>query len=91
MGKRGEKIVVAFVLRVDTEAARTVGVVVVAGSKFADMDLTGLFMPWIEKMFSENGCDQVRIHTGRPGMAKKLYRMGYETTELILTKEIKNG
>ncbi len=89
MLRQAGKTVAAFVLRIDQEEAQRVGVVVVAGSDAGHIDLTASVLPVIETMFV--GCDRVRIHTGRAGLAKKLYRVGYETTELVLTKEIKNG
>ena len=79
----------AFVLRVDRQACKNVGVVVAAGGAMGGVDLTATMLPFIETMFV--GCDSMRIHTARPGLARKLGRMGFSVVELVLQKEIKNG
>lgn len=85
----GGAVVGAFVLRVDREACRNVGVVVAAGGGVSGVDLTALIMPTIERMFY--GCESIRIHTARPGLLKKLAPQGYKTAEIIFEKSLKNG
>lgn len=82
-------VVAAFVLRVDRQECRNVGVVVAAGGALQGVDLTALIMPNIERMFY--GCDSIRIHTARVGLLKKLARQGYSTAEIILEKSLQNG
>lgn len=48
-------------------------------------DLTGAIVPVVETQFP--GCKAIRIHTRRPGLARKLTAMGYEP-ELVLRKRI---
>lgn len=88
MGEGGRQVA-AFLLRVDREAARTVGVVVSAGGALDGVDLTALCLPQIEKMFF--GCDVIRMHTERPGLVRKLASQGYATSEIILEKRLHNG
>lgn len=79
----------AFVLRIDVLAGRNEGVVVAAGGRADGIDLTATIMPHIEKMFI--GCQSIRIHTERIGLAKKLHKQGYRAAELVLKKELPNG
>lgn len=83
---QGGGVVGAFVLRVDTLACRTVGVLVAAGGAVEGVDLTALILPKIETMFY--GCDAISVHTERPGLARKLSRQGYRTAEIILEKKV---
>jgi hypothetical protein len=79
----------AFILRVDRQVDRTVGVVVACGGNLPGTDLTATLMPHMEQRFI--GCDAVRIHTARPGLLRKLGGMGYATAEIIFEKALKNG
>lgn len=80
------EVVLAFVLRVDRLACRTVGVVVAAGGSLPGVDLTAVVMPYIESMFY--GVDAIAIHTERPGLIRKLAAQGYRTSEIILEKQV---
>ena len=80
------EVVLAFVLRVDRLACRTVGVVVAAGGNLPGVDLTAVVMPYIERMFY--GVDAIAMHTERPGLIRKLAAQGYRTAEIILEKEV---
>lgn len=71
-----------FVLRVDGDE----GVIVAAAGGVPGVDLTAEVLPAVERMFS--GVRRIRIHTSRPGMAKKLARQGYGAAEVVLFKEI---
>jgi len=79
----------AFILRVDTLAGRNEGVIVAAGGAVNGVDITAEILPYVEKMFI--GCETIRIHTERIGLAKKLFKEGYLVGELILIKELCNG
>ncbi|GGI16899.1 hypothetical protein GCM10008066_06270 [Oxalicibacterium faecigallinarum] len=83
-----ENTVAAFVLRVDTLANFSQGVVVAAGGR-ADIDLTKHVLPAIERMFID--CKSVRIHTARVGLIKKLAGQGYRGGEIVLEKELNHG
>lgn len=85
----GDETIGAFVLRIDHFATINEGVLVAAGGMANGIDLTQAILPVIEKMFI--GCQSIRIHTGRVGLAKKLCLQGYKMAELILSKEINNG
>jgi hypothetical protein len=82
---QGEPIA-AFVLRVDREATRTVGVIVAAGGALSGVDLTAAILPQIEAMFY--GCDTIRLHTERAGLVKKLGAQGFALAEIILEKRV---
>lgn len=74
--------VLAYVLEVQGRE----GVVTVAAGNVPGVDLTGIVMPEIEKKFL--GCDTVRIHTARAGLAKKLAKQGYQAQEIVLIKKL---
>jgi hypothetical protein len=76
----------AFVLRVDRQACKNVGVVVAAGGGVAGVDLTMTIMPHIEKMFY--GCQGIRVHTARAGLVRKLEKMGFMSTEFVLERNL---
>ena len=86
---RDGAMVAAFVLRVDRQACRNVGVVVAAGGGAQGIDLTAQLLPHIETMFY--GCETVRVHTERRGLVKKLAAQGYRTEEIILEKRLTHG
>lgn len=83
------EIVAAFVLRVDAQVNKNVGVVVAAGSEEKDLDMTAAMMPYIETMFT--GCQSLRVHTARPGLVKKLCRLNWKVAGIELTKELNHG
>lgn len=77
-----EELVGAMVLRVeDTE-----GVIVSAGGRLPGFDFTLDLLPHVEKLFIN--VKSVRIHTARPGLAKKLTALGYWPAEMVFVKEI---
>lgn len=75
----------AFVLRIDDFAEHSEGVIVAAGGA-ADVDLTSTILPVIETLFS--GVKFIRMHTARPGLAKKAAAQGYQVREIILSKAV---
>lgn len=83
---RGQHVGAVFVLRVDHDADGSEGVIVAAAGGVRGVDLTAELLPHVERLFSN--CRAVRIHTARPGMARKLGRAGYRLAEIVLTKEI---
>lgn len=85
--KHKGQVIAAYVLRVDSTPEGNEGVIVAAGGALAGFDLTANLLPHVERMFK--GCGSVRIHTARPGMAKKLARQGYALRELVFTKAVR--
>lgn len=84
---RGVDLVGYYLLRVDTGASGAEGVLVAAAGRDG-FDLTAHLLPHIESQFL--GCNGIRIHTARPGLAKKLTtRNGYGAAELVLRKQLK--
>lgn len=81
---RGDRIGAVFVLRVDHDADGSEGVIVAAAGGVRGVDLTGAVLPHIERMFIN--CRAVRIHTARPGLARKLGQAGYRAAEIVLKK-----
>lgn len=75
-----------YVLRVDETADGCEGVLVAAAGDGAGVDLTEAILPVIEKQFI--GCRIIRIHTARPGLAKKLHAAGYNMGEMVLRKRL---
>lgn len=75
-----------YLLRVDQTESGAEGVLVAASGDLAGVDLTATLVPVIEKQFT--GCRSMRIHTARPGLARKLARMGYRAGEIILRKTL---
>lgn len=79
---QGDTLGAVFVLRIDGDE----GVIVAAAGGVPGVDLTADVLPHVERMFS--GVRRIRIHTSRPGMAKKLTRQGYGAAEIVLFKEL---
>lgn len=75
-----------YVLRVDTMPSGSEGVLVAACGSLGGSDLTESLLPHIEGQF--RGCGSIRIHTARPGLARKLARKGYSAGELVLRKTL---
>lgn len=84
---REGKTVGYYLLRIDQNADGCEGVLVAAAGKDLEFDLTAAVLPVIEGQFM--GCAVLRIHTARPGLAKKLAAVGYEPQEIVLRKIIK--
>lgn len=83
-----EKTLGFYILRVDTWAEKTVGVLVAAsglpGFSFAD-DL----MPIIEQQFI--GVDEIHQYCSRPGMVRKMLARGWQPTHFVIRKVVKHG
>lgn len=84
----GRRQVGAFVLRIDSAPSGDDGVIVAAGGHLPGFDFTVDLLPHIETLFK--GVKAIRIHTARPGLAKKLARQGYDLTELVFRKCTRN-
>lgn len=84
--QKGPQCVGAFLLRVDDSASGPVGVVVAGAGIVAGVSLMQLVMPKIESLFV--GCNSVRIHSSRAGMARKLTRHGYAPIEIVYEKKL---
>ena len=79
----------AYMLRFDQLTSGQIEGVVVAGQGMhADIQLFDLVMPTIEQQCRERGCKTLRVHTSRPGVAKKLQRHGFELAEVVTTKKL---
>lgn len=81
----GGRTAAYYLLRVDHNATGAEGVMVAAAGR-AGVDLTRVVLPVAEKQFK--GCHSMRIHTARPGLARKLARAGYGNVELVLRKKL---
>lgn len=75
---KGGVLRMVFVLEVQ---GRT-GVVTMAAGE-GGTDLTHHILPDIKRRFSN--CDRLRIHTARPGLARKLQREGFTCDEIVLS------
>lgn len=80
------QLVATFILRVDQHAAGAEGVVIAVASRCRGIDMTAAIIPVIERLFIN--CKTMRIHTARPGMVRKLARLGFEAREMVLAKVI---
>lgn len=80
------RMVGAFVLRLDQTAQGAEGVIVAAGGNLPGFDFTADLLPHVEDLFS--GVVAIRIHTARPGMARKLAAAGYLPREVVFSKVI---
>lgn len=79
---QGDTLGAVFVLRVDGDE----GVIVAAAGEVPGVDMTAEVLPHVERIFSD--VRRIRIHTSRPGLAKKLTRQGYGAAEIVLFKEL---
>lgn len=75
-----------YMLRVDRSAQGCEGVLVAGAGALHGVDLTAVLIPHIEQQF--RGCHAMRVHTARPGLAKKLARQGYGSGEIVLRKKL---
>lgn len=87
--KTGATIAGAFVLRVDHTAAGSEGVIVSAAGHIDGVDLIEVCLPAIEKMFY--GVRAIRFHTARPALARRLAGWGYQASEIVCRREVKNA
>jgi len=78
----GGEMVAAVVLRVDDLEG-----VIVSAAGVPGFDLTRDVLPAMERRFE--GVESIRIHTGRPGLCRKLTRQGYEAAEIVMRKRVK--
>lgn len=78
----------AVIVRIDDDPDGPEGVIVSAAGR-AGFDLTAECLGAIEARFQ--GVAGFRIHTKRPGLARKLQRQGYGAAELVLRKRVKHG
>lgn len=85
----GEKVVGAFILRVDKTATGDEGVIVAGAGQCDGVDMLKTCMPAIESMFI--GCSRIRYHTEKPALARKLSGMGYSGGEIVCIKELNHG
>lgn len=74
-----------YLLRIDRTASGSEGVLVAAAGRDG-AELSWRVLPYIERQFS--GVKSIRIHTARPGMARKLARAGYNGAEIVLRKTL---
>jgi len=63
-------------------------VIVAAAGGYEGVDLTAAILPTLERLAREGGCCTVRVHTMRPGLVRKLGRMGYATSEIVMRRVI---
>ncbi|WP_293762599.1 hypothetical protein [uncultured Aquitalea sp.] len=82
--EQGGRDVAAFVLRWEGPEC----VVVAAGGSLPGVSLLDVILPHIEK---NSQAEFVRIHSARPGMARKLAQHGYGVAEIVYRKGVNNG
>jgi hypothetical protein len=75
-----------YLLRIDRSAVGCEGVLVAGAGALQGVDLIATLIPIIEKQF--RGCAAMRVHTARPGLARKLARQGYGAGEIVLRKNL---
>ncbi len=63
-------------------------VIVAAAGSYEGLDLTAAILPALERLARDEGCVTVRVHTMRPGLVRKLGRMGYATSEIVMRRVI---
>lgn len=78
----------AFALRYQGWPGGSEAVVVAGAGRWRGGSLLATVLPHIE---ATAGADFVRIHTGRPGLIKKLIQQGYEVSEVVLRKRVNHG
>ncbi|BBF85398.1 hypothetical protein DLM_1782 [Aquitalea magnusonii] len=76
--------VAAFLLRWESSEC----VIVAAGGSLPGVSLLDVIVPHIERNCR---ADFVRIHSARPGIARKLARHGYGVAEVVYRKEVWHG
>ena len=75
-----------YLLRVDRSAEGCEGVLVAGAGALHGVDLIAAIVPQIERQF--RGCYGMRVHTARPGLARKLAKLGYGAGEIVLRKKL---
>jgi len=84
------QMVGAYVLRVDRMENGKEGVIVAAGGRLPGYRLLRSILPVIEAN-QMHGCNTIRIHTARPGIAREMRRAGYVVREIVLAKGLEYG
>lgn len=82
------QVVGAYLLRIDSTARGLEGVVLAAAGHLDGVELIESLLHVIEIQFRQNDCTSIRIHTSRPGIARKLDRAGYRSAEIVLSKKL---
>lgn len=88
--ERNQRIVGAYVLRLEHRENGFEGVIVAAAGRMPGASLIAHCLPVIERE-QLDGCNTVRVHTARRGMLRELAKHGYRVREIVLEKEITNG
>lgn len=83
---QGDQVACAFVLRVDEREGVPEGVIVAAAGGVDGVDLVASCIPAIERLFI--GVKRYRFHTARPGLLRKMARLGYVPREITAYKEL---
>ncbi len=75
-------------LRIERDGARRVAVIVAASCDLTPGSAFGPGLSGLERIAANLGCDLIRAHTSRPGVAACLRSAGWGISEIILTKAI---
>lgn len=75
-----------YILRVDHLANWSEAVFVAGAGSHPTIDVTTAAVLLVEKQVI--GCKFLRIHTSRPGIVKKIVKLGYQPQEFIMMKEL---
>jgi len=79
-----DRLVAVFVLRIDQIGAELEFCVVAAAGGCPGIDLTANVVPVIQAWARDNGAHYVRVHTDRPGMLRKLGKLGFAMSEYVV-------
>ena len=86
LGRCGDEVIGAFVLRIDQRSNGPEGVIVAAAGNMPGVDLVATLLERVERLFVN--CVSVRLHTARPGLVRKLSRYGYEPREFVIGRAL---
>lgn len=80
--------VLHYVLKVMQREHGKEGLILAAAGALPGVDLTRQYLPTIEAQLRQEGCEAVTLQTRRPGLRRKLEKLGYRCDAFVMRKTL---